>query len=165
MGDDVVSDRLSHVDAEGRARMVNVGGKPITRRRAVAAGWVRCSAELLDAVRRNALAKGNLIDVARLAGVMGAKRTGELIPLCHPLSLDHVDVQASVGADRIALRASVETEGRTGVEMEALAAIAIAGLTVIDMGKAVDPGMVLEGVRLIEKTGGKRDYRRPDEEA
>ncbi len=152
---------LSHVDAAGLARMVDVGSKPVTRRRAIAEGCVRVSAALAVEIKANSLKKGNLLEVARLAGVQAAKRTGELIPLCHPLPVDFANVAARLDGRVVRLRAEVACEGKTGVEMEALTAVAVAALTVIDMGKAVDPGMVIEGIRLLEKTGGRSDYRCP----
>jgi cyclic pyranopterin phosphate synthase len=157
--------RLSHVDERGRARMVDVGDKPTSVRRAVAEGRVRVSPELAEAIRSNQLAKGNLLEVARLAGIQAAKRTAELIPLCHPLPLDSVEVRATLEADAVWLRAEVGATWKTGVEMEALTAVAVAALTVIDMGKVIDQAMVIEGVRLIEKSGGRRgDYRVADRE-
>jgi cyclic pyranopterin phosphate synthase len=139
--------------------MVDVSDKPVTVRRAVAEGRVRISAALAGQLAAGTLAKGNLLEVARIAGIQAAKRTGELIPLCHPLPLDHVDVSARLEEGIIHLRAEVTTTARTGVEMEALTAIAVAALTVVDMGKAVDPAMVIDNIRLIEKTGGTRgDY-------
>lgn len=151
--------RPTHMDDRGRARMVDVTSKPVTRRRAVAEGRVRASEPLLEAIRRDALAKGNLLEVARLAGIQGAKRTDELIPLCHGLPLEHCDVEAWLDPPFVRLRAEASTTWRTGVEMEALTAVSLAALTVIDMGKAIDKGMVIEGVRLVEKTGGKSgDY-------
>jgi cyclic pyranopterin monophosphate synthase len=153
---------LSHIDAAGRAAMVDVAGKPVTVRRAVAEGRVKVSVELATAIASNTLAKGNLLDVARLAGIQAAKRTDELIPLCHSLPLDHVQVDAWLDGEHVRLRAVATTTAKTGVEMEALTAVSVAALTVIDMGKAVDPFMVIEQVRLIEKTGGKRDLRAPD---
>lgn len=143
--------------------MVDVGEKRVTARRAVAEGSVRINKELARRIAANDIAKGNLLDVARLAGVMAAKRTDALIPLCHSLPLDHVDVEATLEPGRVVLRATASTTARTGVEMEALMAVSVAALTVIDMGKAVDPAMVIEGVRLIEKTGGRRGTVRPHE--
>lgn len=151
--------RLNHVDAGGQARMVDVGHKEITARRAVAEGRVRISAALAAAIRANGLKKGNLLEVARLAGIQGGKRTAELIPLCHALPLDHLSVDATLEADGVHLRAEARTHARTGVEMEALTAVVVAALTVIDMGKSIDPAMRIEGVRLLEKSGGARgDY-------
>ncbi|HXG43492.1 MAG TPA: cyclic pyranopterin monophosphate synthase MoaC [Gemmatimonadales bacterium] len=158
---------LSHVDDSGRARMVDVTDKPETRRTARAEGAVRMSAEAFDLVRRNAVAKGDVLRIAETAGVMAAKRTGELIPLCHPLVLDAVRVEAvaDAGLPGVRVTASVTATGRTGVEMEALTAVAIACLTVYDMVKAVDRGMTVEQVRLLEKTGGTRgDWSRPADE-
>ncbi len=150
-----MNDELSHVDESGKAHMVDVGDKPLTVRRAVAEGRVRISADLAKAIRANQLAKGDLLAVARLAGIQAAKRTDELIPLCHSLPLDAIDVQATLGNGCVELRAEARTTWKTGVEMEALTAVAVAALTVIDMGKVIDKAMVIEGVRLIEKTGGK----------
>jgi len=147
--------RPSHLDPHGAARMVDVGDKGATDRRAVAEGFVRINPQLAGAIARDALAKGNLLDVARLAGIQAAKRTSELIPLCHFLPLDHVDVDAELVDGGVRLTASARTQGRTGVEMEALTAVAVAALTVIDMGKSIDKQMVIETIRLLEKTGGR----------
>lgn len=146
----------AHVDAAGRLRMVDVTDKPATARRAVAGGSVRVSPELAAAIAANTLAKGELLGTARLAGIQAAKRTSELVPLCHNLPLDHVDVQVALDRGRVRLRAEARCWGRTGVEMEALTAVAVAALTVIDMGKAVDPAMAIEEIALLEKTGGAR---------
>ncbi len=146
---------LSHVDDEGRARMVDVGGKPVTERTAAAEAFVRISDELAARIRENTVAKGDVLGVARLAGIMAAKRTDELIPLCHTLPLDHVDVTLELKDGCIAIRSEARTHARTGVEVEALVAAAVAALTVIDMGKAVDKGMVIEGLRVVEKRGGR----------
>ena len=153
---------LSHVDEAGRARMVDVTGKPVSRRTAVAEGRVRMSPEAFVLVRDNAVAKGDVLRVAEVAGVMGGKRTGELIPLCHPLPLDLVQVECTADAELPGVRvvATAVATGRTGVEMEALTAVSVACLTVYDMVKAVDRGMVVYGIRLLEKTGGTRgDWR------
>lgn len=156
--------RLTHVDGRGRSRMVDVGSKPVTTRRAVACGRVRVSAELAGLIAADALAKGNLIEVARLAGIQAAKRTDELIPLCHALPLDAVDVDIQLEDRTLQITATASTTARTGVEMEALTAVAVAALTVIDMGKAVDKGIVIESIRLIEKTGGRSGrWRAPKE--
>ncbi|MBL8760252.1 MAG: cyclic pyranopterin monophosphate synthase MoaC [Phycisphaerae bacterium] len=146
---------LSHLTPDGQARMVDVGEKPITARRATAEGFVRVSPELAACIRDNTLAKGSLLEVARLAGIQAAKRTDELIPLCHTLPLDAVEVRAELLGARVRITATARTQSRTGVEMEALTAVAVACLTVIDMGKAVDKGMVIEGLRVLEKTGGR----------
>ncbi len=157
--------KLSHLDEKGRARMVDVGDKPVTARRALAEARVWVGAELAERIRAHTLAKGDLLAVARLAGIQAAKRTWELIPLCHPLALDHVDVEAWVDGERVHLRAEARTRAPTGVEMEALTAASVAALTVIDMGKAVARDMVIESVRLLEKTGGRSgDYRAPGAE-
>ncbi|HZT45263.1 MAG TPA: cyclic pyranopterin monophosphate synthase MoaC [Gaiellaceae bacterium] len=141
---------LSHVDETGAVRMVDVGAKPVSRRRAVAAASVRMARE--TAVRLRELPKGDALATAQLAGIMAAKRTAELIPLCHPLPLTHVDVSLEVGDDAVEIIAAAETTAQTGVEMEALVAASVAALTVYDMAKAVDKSMVVEGVRLLEKT-------------
>lgn len=154
---------LSHVDDSGRARMVDVSGKPVSGRTAVAEGSVRMSAEAFALVRDNAVAKGDVLRVAEVAGTMAAKRTGELIPLCHPLPLDAVRVECQAVSELPGVRvtATAVATGRTGVEMEALTAVSIACLTVYDMVKAADRGIVVEGIRLLEKTGGTRgDWRR-----
>ena len=158
--------KLSHLDDRGKARMVDVGGKPVTERTAEADGSVRMSQEAFELVAGNAIEKGDVLTVAKIAGTMAAKRTGELIPLCHPLGLDHAVVDLTLDASRpgVRVRASAKLNGRTGVEMEALTAVAVACLTVYDMVKAVDRGMVIEDVRLVSKTGGTRgDWRRPEE--
>jgi cyclic pyranopterin phosphate synthase len=153
--------KLSHLDAEGAARMVDVGDKPVTARLAVARGRIRISAPAMRLARSGGLKKGGVVEVARLAGVLAAKRTSEVIPLCHPLALSHVDVDVTPRRDGFAIEARVRTEGRTGAEMEALHAVAVAALTVYDMVKAADPAMVIGDVRLVRKTGGKSDYRAP----
>ena len=157
--------KLSHLDEAGRARMVDVGGKPETDRTAVAEGLVRMSREAFDQVAAHAVAKGDVLAVAEVAGVMAAKRTGELIPLCHPMGLDLVTVEARLVPDLpgVGVTATAKVTGRTGVEMEALTAVSVACLTIYDMVKAVDRKMVIEGVQLISKTGGTRgDWRRSD---
>lgn len=152
------TNRLSHIDARGKARMVDVADKPETDRLARAEGRVRISEALAQQIRENTLSKGDLLAVARIAGIQAAKQTGSLIPLCHPLSLDHVDVEASLEGNCVMLRASARARGRTGVEMEALTAVSVAALTVVDMGKAVDKTMVIEGIRVIEKRGGRSGH-------
>jgi cyclic pyranopterin monophosphate synthase len=141
---------LSHVDEQGQVRMVNVGDKPLSRRRASARATVRMAPE--TARRLEQLPKGDALAAARLAGIMAAKRTSELIPLCHPLPLAGIDLSLDVGEDAVQVVASVETIAQTGVEMEALVAVSVAALTVYDMAKGVDQGMVVEEVRLLEKT-------------
>jgi len=141
--------------------MVDVGDKPTTERIAVASAFVRMSAATLEAIREHRTPKGDPLEVARLAGIMAAKRTSELIPLCHPLSLDHSDVQIELKPDGIAIVATARTEGKTGVEMEALTAVSVAALTVYDMCKAIDKGMVITDIRLESKTGGRSgDFKR-----
>lgn len=147
--------KLTHLDERGQARMVDVGAKPETARRAVAAGRIRMAAAALGAIRDGSGPKGDVLAAARIAGIMAAKKTGELIPLCHPLALDAVTVDFAFEDSAIAVTAAASLTGRTGVEMEAMTAAAIALLTIYDMAKAIDKGMVIEQVRLIEKTGGK----------
>ena len=155
--------KLRHLDEAGRARMVDVGDKPVTERVAVAEGRVRMSAEAFGLVRDGAVAKGDVLAVAETAGTMGAKRTAELIPLCHPLGLDLVTVEATLDPELpgVLVRATTKVTGRTGVEMEALTAVAVACLTVYDMTKAADRSAVIEQVRLVSKSGGKHgEWRR-----
>ena len=150
---------LSHVDREGRARMVDVSGKAPTPRQAVARGHIGLGAEARSAIRDKRLKKGDPLSAARLAGVMAAKRTSDLIPLCHPLQLTHVEVEIDAVKDGYDITATVRTTGPTGVEMEALTAVAVAALTIYDMVKAVDQRMTIGKIRLIEKLGGKRDFK------
>jgi cyclic pyranopterin phosphate synthase len=151
--------RLSHVDREGRVQMVDVSGKTVTAREAVACGRIRISAAALKQVRAGTLKKGDPLQTARLAGIMAAKQTASLIPLCHPLALSHVDVQLRPLKDGYEIEGRARTTAQTGVEMEALTAVAVAALTVYDMVKAVDKAMVIEGIRLVEKRGGRSgDY-------
>ena len=147
--------KLTHVDAKGAARMVDVGAKAVTERRAVARGLLRLSAPTLELVRDGATPKGDVLAAARLAGIMAAKRTSDLIPLTHPLPLTHASVDLVLAPDGIAIEATVATSARTGVEMEALTAVSVAGLTLYDMLKSVERGARLTDVRLVEKTGGK----------
>lgn len=155
---------LSHFDEHGASRMVDVGDKPETWRQARASGAVRLAPETSRLIRDRALAKGDVLEVARLAGIMAAKRTGELIPLCHPLALTSVEVGfAFDGDERLRIEATVRVFGRTGVEMEALTAVGVAALTVYDMCKAVDRTMAIESIRLEEKSGGRTGhFRRAD---
>jgi cyclic pyranopterin phosphate synthase len=157
--------KLTHLDERGRARMVDVGAKPESERTAEAEGVVRMSREAFDLVAGQAVAKGDVLAVAEVAGTMGAKRTGDLIPLCHPIGLDLVQVEARLEPELPGVRvtAVAKATGRTGVEMEALTAVAVGCLTVYDMVKAVDRGMTIEEVRLVSKTGGTRgDWRRSE---
>ena len=159
---------LSHLDEQGRARMVDVGAKAETARVAMARGRVRMQPETLALVLRGGVAKGDVIAVARLAGIMAAKRTGELIPLCHPLPITSVDVDVTPdeASSALDIEATARIVGKTGVEMEALTAVSVAALTIYDMCKAVDRGMTIEAVRLVHKAGGKSgEYRREGEDA
>ena len=153
---------LTHLDEHGAARMVDVGAKPVSQRKAVAEGRIRMSGEALAALWDGTGPKGDALATARIAGIMAAKKTGELIPLCHPLALDAVTVEFERESDAIRVTATTSCTGRTGVEMEAMSAASVALLTLYDMGKAVDRAMVIEGVRLIEKTGGKSGHWRAD---
>jgi len=146
------SNRFSHIDEEGAARMVDVGAKGVVRRTATAAGFVRMAPETVALLREQALPKGDALNTARIAGVMAAKRTSELIPLCHGLNLTGVDVEFEVGEDGVGISATARVSDRTGVEMEALTAVSVAALTIYDMCKAVDKSMTIENVRLVEKT-------------
>ncbi len=143
---------FSHIDDTGAARMVDVGEKAVVRRTAVAAGEVRMAPETVGLLREKALPKGDVLNTARIAGVMAAKKTPELIPLCHGIELSSVDVEFEVEEDRVGISATARANDRTGVEMEALTAVSVAALTIYDMCKAVDKNMVVEGVRLVEKT-------------
>jgi cyclic pyranopterin phosphate synthase len=158
--------RLTHVDSAGRARMVDTSDKAVTQRSATARGRVTCSAEAVQRIAADSIAKGSVLDTARLAGIMGAKRTSDLIPLCHPLALRHVDVDLTLDASAtpgIAILATARVEGATGVEMEALTAVAIAGLTVIDMIKSVDHWATITDITLVHKEGGRSgSLDRPD---
>jgi len=157
MTDRKTKSELSHVDPEGRVRMVDVGGKAVTEREAVARGTIRVSGEALELVRTGAVSKGDPLQTARIAGIMAAKRTADLIPLCHPLALTHVEVDLRPRDDGYEIEARVKTTGQTGVEMEALTAVAVAALTVYDMLKAIDRTMVIGEVRLVKKSGGRSD--------
>ncbi|MEV6794916.1 cyclic pyranopterin monophosphate synthase MoaC [Streptomyces sp. NPDC051320] len=154
--------RLTHIDEVGAARMVDVSEKDVTARTARASGRVLVSPRVVELLRGEGVPKGDALATARIAGIMGAKRTPDLIPLCHPLAVSGVTVDLAVTDDAVEITATVRTTDRTGVEMEALTAVAVAGLTVIDMVKAVDKGAVITDVRVEEKSGGKSGtYRRP----
>ena len=158
-----VAQKLTHLDETGAARMVDVGGKLDTARAATAEGRIRMSAEALAALWGGSGPKGDALAAARIAGIMAAKRTSALIPLCHPLALDAVTVDFTVEADAIRVTATASLTGKTGVEMEAMTAASIALLTLYDMGKALDKAMVVDGVRLLAKSGGKSgDWRAPE---
>jgi cyclic pyranopterin phosphate synthase len=152
---------LSHVDRSGKIRMVDVGAKPETEREAVAVGFIRVSPAALAEIRAGRVKKGDPLQAARLAGIMAAKRTSDLIPLCHPLALSHVDVEVAPEREGYAITARVRTTGRTGVEMEALTAVSVAALTIYDMLKALDKAMVIGRIHVTEKRGGKATYLAP----
>ncbi|MGB7550092.1 MAG: cyclic pyranopterin monophosphate synthase MoaC [Chromatiaceae bacterium] len=158
---------LTHFNEAGEARMVDVGAKAATHRRAIAEGWIRLLPATLELILTGGHKKGDVLGIARVAGIMGAKRTADLVPLCHPLALTHirVDLEPEVETARVRCRARVETLGQTGVEMEALCAVQVALLTIYDMCKAVDKGMVIETVRLVEKLGGRSGHWRRDNQA
>jgi cyclic pyranopterin phosphate synthase len=157
-----MDDGLSHIDESGAARMVDVGGKPETDRRAVARAIVRMAPETAAAVADGDAPKGDVVGTARLAGIQGAKHTSELVPLCHPLPLSFIDVAVAIDADAglVNLTAEARTSGQTGVEMEAMTAASVAALTVYDMVKGVERGVEIAGVALLEKSGGRHDWRR-----
>lgn len=148
---------LTHFDADGKAHMVNVGDKPATDRVAVACGEIRMAPDTLTKIEEGGFGKGDVLGVARIAGIMGAKQTASLIPLCHPLGLDHVAVQLDMDRELPGVRitATCRVTGRTGIEMEAMTAVSVAALTIYDMCKAVDRGMVIGAIRLTHKSGGK----------
>jgi cyclic pyranopterin phosphate synthase len=143
--------RFSHLSASGELRMVNVSAKPEQQRRAVAEGSIRCARTTISLLKKQALPKGDVLAVAKIAGIQAAKATSTLIPLCHPLPIHLVDLQFTIRAHGVKIRAEVETTGKTGVEMEALTAVSVAALTIYDMCKAVDKGMSIEGIRVVEK--------------
>jgi cyclic pyranopterin phosphate synthase len=144
--------KLTHVDEQGKTRMVDVSAKPVSQREAVARGEIRLKPETVALIQSNKIAKGDVLNTARIAGIQAAKRTGELIPLCHPLALTHVDVDLVPKTDRIEITATAKIAAQTGVEMEALTAVAVAALTIYDMCKAVDREMVIGDIKLVGKT-------------
>ena len=153
--------QLSHVDEQGRIRMVDTGGKEISSRRAVASAHVVMKPDTVAALARQSTPKGNPLEAARLAGIMAAKKTSDLIPLCHPLPISHIDVEARLEESGVSLKAEVSTNAQTGVEMEALTAVSVAALTIYDMCKALDKGIKITNIVLESKTGGKSgDYQR-----
>lgn len=155
--------KLTHLDERGNARMVDVGGKADTRRTAVATGRITMSAEALTAIRDGDVPKGDVLAAARIAGIMAAKKVGDLIPLCHPLALDSVTVDFEFEAGGLTATTTASLTGKTGVEMEALTATSVALLTIYDMAKAIDKAMIIEGIRLISKLGGKSgDWHAPE---
>ena len=149
---------FSHIDESGRARMVDVTEKPSTLRVARAKALVKMSPQTLIQIRNRSLAKGDFLETARIAGILAAKNTSQLIPLCHPLALNHVEVKCDILKHGIEIEASVSAEGKTGVEMEALAAVSVAGLTIYDMCKAVDRNIMISDIRLVEKSGGRSGH-------
>ncbi|WP_294353202.1 cyclic pyranopterin monophosphate synthase MoaC [uncultured Sphingomonas sp.] len=152
---------LTHLDAAGAAHMVDVGDKAVTRREATATGRVVMSAEAVAAIRASAVKKGDVIAVARVAGIMAAKRTSDLVPLCHPLPITRVSLDLDIREDGVAATATVRTDGKTGVEMEALTAVSVALLTVYDMAKAIDKAMILQDLQVVAKSGGRSgDWQR-----
>jgi cyclic pyranopterin phosphate synthase len=153
-------DELTHIDEAGHARMVDVGAKPVTERRAVARAVVRMAPETVAAVRSGDAPKGDVLGTARIAGIQAAKRTSELIPLCHPLPLSFVDVRLAVVEGGVEIETEARTTGRTGVEMEALTAASVAALTVYDMVKGIERGVEIAELYLLEKSGGRHDWRR-----
>jgi cyclic pyranopterin phosphate synthase len=159
--------RLTHLNKRGQAKMVNVGHKPVTQREAVAEGFITVQRSTLQAIADDKLPKGEAFAAARVAGIMAAKRTGELIPLCHPLGLESVevdfdipDLDSGAGEVKLRIKAIIRIAAKTGVEMEALAAVSVAALTIYDMCKAIDKTMVISGIRLLSKTGGTKQKRR-----
>lgn len=152
---DPAPNRLTHLDDSGAARMVDVSAKDVTNRTAVATGRVLVTPTVIELLRGEGVPKGDALGVARVAGIMGAKRTPELVPLCHPLAISGVDLDLEVQDDAVTIRATVRTTDRTGVEMEALTAVSVAALTVVDMVKAVDKGAVITDIRVESKTGGR----------
>jgi cyclic pyranopterin phosphate synthase len=160
IGGQAMSTSLTHIDAEGTARMVDVGAKAETQRLAVASGRIRMSPQALDAIRAGDAPKGDVLGTARIAGIMAAKRTGDLIPMCHPLAIDAVNIDFAFEDAAVRATATASLTGKTGIEMEAITAVTIALVTVYDMAKALDKAMVIDDVRLIEKKGGKSGHWR-----
>src|SRR4051795_3433253 len=164
-----MSDALTHLDEHGQARMVDVGGKPVTAREAIAEGSITLAASTLRAIAEEKVPKGEVLNTARIAGIMAAKKCGELIPLCHPLPIESVEVSFDIPElepdgerpVRVHIKAIARITAKTGVEMEALTAVSVAALTIHDMCKAIDKSMVIDGVRLVHKTGGKSEYHAP----
>lgn len=150
---------LTHFNEDGRARMVDVGEKDKTKRRAVAKGYIKMSLETIETIKSGRIKKGDVLSVAQVGGIMGAKKTWDLIPMCHNILIDGADINFEVEEDRIWVEAIVKTVGKTGIEMEALTAVSIACLTIYDMCKAIDKHMVIGDIKLVEKTGGKSDFR------
>ena len=157
------NDKLTHIDENGKAQMVDVGSKEDTDRSATASGKVLMSIETIEALKKQELQKGDVLGVARVAGIQAAKKTSDLIPLCHPLAINFASVDFIIKESHVEIEATVKTFGKTGVEMEALTACAVAALTIYDMCKAVDKSVAIEEIKLLEKTGGKSgDWHRPE---
>ncbi len=157
-------EKLTHLDRSGNARMVDVGHKPITAREAVAEGFITLRPATIDAIAAGNVPKGDVFAAARIAGIMAAKKCGELIPLCHPLAIESVEVAFDVQGDRVRIEATTRITGKTGVEMEALTAVSVAALTIYDMCKAVDKDMTIDRIQLVHKIGGKSgEYRRAED--
>ncbi len=155
-----MNDRLTHIDGQGAAHMVDISGKAKTVRQAIATGRISMTAQAARAIAEGSAAKGDVLAVVRVAGIMAAKKTSELIPLCHPLPINKITLDLAVETEAVVATATVVTQGRTGVEMEAMTAVSVALLTLYDMAKAMDKGMIISDVRLLEKTGGKSgDWR------
>jgi len=160
----IMAKDFSHLDAEGRIKMVDVGSKPVTARTAEASGYVKMRSETVAAIREHRTPKGDPLEAGRLAGIMGAKRTSELIPLCHPLPLSHIDVQIFIQDDGVEIKAKASTNAQTGVEMEALTAVSVAALTIYDMCKAIDRDLKITGIQLTYKSGGRSGEWRREED-
>ncbi len=154
--------KLTHLNEKGESSMVDVSSKSETARRAVASGFIEMNADTIAKIIDEAVPKGDVLATARIAGITAAKKTGELIPLCHPLSIEHCSVNFNVGPDRIEIISEVKSTGKTGIEMEAIIAVSIAAVTIYDMCKAVDKNMKISGIRLIEKEGGRSGHYRAD---
>ncbi len=150
---------LTHFNEDGRARMVDVGDKDKTKRRAVARGYIEMSRETIETIKAGGIKKGDVLSVAQVGGIMGAKKTWDLIPMCHNILIDGADINFKIDDDRIWVEAIVKTVGKTGIEMEALTSVSVACLTIYDMCKAIDKNMVIGDIKLVEKTGGKSDFR------
>ena len=149
---------LTHFNEKGRARMVDVGDKAETKRVAIAKGYIEMAAETIDTIKNGGIKKGDVLSVAQIGGIMGAKKTWDLIPMCHNILIDGADIDFTIDEDRIWVEAKVRTDGKTGIEMEALTAVSIACLTIYDMCKAIDKNMVIGNIKLIKKTGGKSNF-------
>lgn len=156
--------RLTHFDEQGRGRMVDVSAKPVTLRRAVAAGRVVMQPTTVNAIREGMIGKGDVLGVARVAGIMGSKRTSDLVPMCHPIGLDAVEIAFELVEDGVLIEATALATARTGVEMEALTAVSVAALTIYDMCKSIDRAMAVDGICLMEKSGGRSGHYRREEE-